>query len=546
MSRKNRTNGVAYFQLLCILIRMTSITAGVLGASGYAGAELLRLLARHPSLRVTWAAGDSSASEPVASRYPGLGHAYGDLAFCTVDEGLSKGAEVLFAALPHGRAAAIAERLGAAAGLVVDLSADFRLHDPAAYPTWYGTPHPHPEELGAWPYGLPELHRDELRGARRVAVPGCYPTAALLALAPLLAAGLVEPDGIVVDAKSGLSGAGRSLSDTYLYVQANENVTPYGVRRRAVRRPAAGRRLAGDQGGRRQQPRPGRRGRPRRSQGGRRKRHRQPRQGGRRTGAAVRQLGPRPARDGRPRARPPGPVTVDRGLGVSAAAGFSAAGVACGVKPAGELDLAVVVGPPGTVAAGAFTTNVVVAAPVVWSRARLAASPAARVVVVNSGNANACTGPAGHRAVRATAERAAAALGCPPEQVLVCSTGVIGVPLDAELVGDGVAKAAANLGRRGGRDAAEAIRTTDTVAKQAGTVLPGGVTVGGMAKGAAMLAPALATAHATMLAVLTTDALADPAALCAGLAAAVEESFNRITVDGAQSTNDTVLLLASS
>src|SRR6266540_2797259 len=231
MSRKNRTNGVAYFQLLCILIRMTSITAGVLGASGYAGAELLRLLARHPSLRVTWAAGDSSASEPVASRYPGLGHAYGDLAFCTVDEGLSKGAEVLFAALPHGRAAAIAERLGAAAGLVVDLSADFRLHDPAAYPTWYGTPHPPPEELGTWPYGLPELHRDELRGARRVAVPGCYPTAALLALAPLLAAGLVEPDGIVVDAKSGLSGAGRSLTDTYLYVQANENVTPYGVGR---------------------------------------------------------------------------------------------------------------------------------------------------------------------------------------------------------------------------------------------------------------------------------------------------------------------------
>src|SRR6266540_3821905 len=131
----------------------------------------------------------------------------------------------------RGPAAAIAERLGAAAGLVVDLSADFRLHDPAAYPTWYGTPHPHPEELGTWPYGLPELHRDELRGARRVAVPGCYPTAALLALAPLVAAGLVEPDGIVVDAKSGVSGAGRSLSDAYLYVQANENVTPYGVGR---------------------------------------------------------------------------------------------------------------------------------------------------------------------------------------------------------------------------------------------------------------------------------------------------------------------------
>jgi N-acetyl-gamma-glutamyl-phosphate reductase len=210
---------------------MTSITAGVLGASGYAGAEVLRLLARHPSLRVAWAAGDASAGQPVAGRYPSLAHAYGDLAFCTVDEGLGKGAEVLFAALPHGHAAKLAGRLGAAAGLVVDLSADFRLHDPDAYPAWYGAHHPFPEQLGTWPYGLPELHRDELRGARRVAVPGCYPTAALLALAPLLTAGLVEPAGIVVDAKSGLTGAGRSLTDDYLYVQANENVTPYKVGR---------------------------------------------------------------------------------------------------------------------------------------------------------------------------------------------------------------------------------------------------------------------------------------------------------------------------
>jgi N-acetyl-gamma-glutamyl-phosphate reductase len=210
---------------------MSTINAGVLGASGYAGAELLRLLARHPSLRVSWAAGETSAGEPVAARYPGLAHAHGDLTFCTVDEGLAKGADVLFAALPHGRAAGLAARLAAAAGLVVDLSADFRLHDPAAYPAWYGADHPSPSELGAWSYGLPELHRKELRGARRVAVPGCYPTAALLALAPLVAAGLVEPDGVVIDAKSGLSGAGRSLTDTYLYVQANESVTPYGVGR---------------------------------------------------------------------------------------------------------------------------------------------------------------------------------------------------------------------------------------------------------------------------------------------------------------------------
>jgi len=259
-------------------------------------------------------------------------------------------------------------------------------------------------------------------------------------------------------------------------------------------------------------------------------------------------------------------VPVDRRLGVTAAAGFGAAGVACGLKPAARPDLALVVGDPGTVAAGVFTTNLVVAAPVVWSRARLAASADARVVVLNAGNANACTGPAGDAAVLATAQRAAAELGCRPEQVLVCSTGVIGVPLDVAKVAEGVAKAAVSLDRSGGQAAAEAILTTDTVAKQAGVRVPGGATVAGMAKGAAMLAPALAPPapagdpadrgtplgfpgplrpHATMLAVLTTDAVAEPAALRAALAAASATTFDRITIDGAQSTNDTVLLLAS-
>ena len=215
---------------ICITMLMPSIrNVGVLGASGYAGAELLRLLARHPDLEVAWAAGDSSAGQPLAARYPGLRAAYGDLAFCSVDEGLEKGADLLFCALPHGRAAELAPRALDAAEVVIDRSADFRLRDPAAYPAWYGAEHPCPDQLGAWPYGLPELHRDQLRGARRVAVPGCYPTDALLALAPLVAAGLVATDGIVVDAKSGLSGAGRSLTDAYLFVQANENVAPYKV-----------------------------------------------------------------------------------------------------------------------------------------------------------------------------------------------------------------------------------------------------------------------------------------------------------------------------
>jgi glutamate N-acetyltransferase / amino-acid N-acetyltransferase len=241
-------------------------------------------------------------------------------------------------------------------------------------------------------------------------------------------------------------------------------------------------------------------------------------------------------------------VSVDRRLGVTAAAGFGAAGVACGLKGSGAADLALVVGDPGTVAAGVFTTNQVVAAPVVWSRDRLATSADARVVVLNSGNANACTGPAGEAAVRATVERAAATLGCRAEQVLVCSTGVIGVPLDVARVTDGVAKAAAALDRSGGLAAAEAILTTDTVAKQAGMRVAGGATVGGMAKGAAMLAPDLSLAgpdHATMLAVLTTDAVVEADALRGALATACATTFNRVTVDGAQSTNDTVLALAS-
>jgi glutamate N-acetyltransferase / amino-acid N-acetyltransferase len=246
--------------------------------------------------------------------------------------------------------------------------------------------------------------------------------------------------------------------------------------------------------------------------------------------------------------------TVDRRLGVTAAAGFGAAGVACGLKSSGGPDLALVVGDPGTVAAGVFTTNQVVAAPVVWSRGRLAASGDARVVVLNSGNANACTGPAGEAAVLATVERAARELGCRTEQVLVCSTGVIGVPLEVGRIVDGVGKAAGELDRSGGLVAASAILTTDTVAKQAGVRVAGGVTVAGMAKGAAMLAPSLSLAvdarpgglpEATMLAVLTTDAVVEVSALRAALAAGTATTFNRITVDGAQSTNDTVLLLAS-
>jgi glutamate N-acetyltransferase/amino-acid N-acetyltransferase len=242
-------------------------------------------------------------------------------------------------------------------------------------------------------------------------------------------------------------------------------------------------------------------------------------------------------------------LTADRSLGVTSAAGFAAAGVACGIKDSGGRDLALVTGPAGTVAAGAFTTNVVAAAPVVWSRARLAAASGARAIVLNSGNANACTGSAGDEAVRRTADETAALLGCAPEDVLVCSTGVIGVSLPMDAVSKGLAAAAANLSDDGGHDAAEAIMTTDTVAKEAGVKLPEGVTFAGMAKGVAMLSPRLQVVggarHATMLSVVTTDAVVDPADLRAACAEAVAGSFNEITVDLAQSTNDTVLVLAS-
>jgi len=231
-------------------------------------------------------------------------------------------------------------------------------------------------------------------------------------------------------------------------------------------------------------------------------------------------------------------------LGVTFPLGFTAAGVRCGIKASGTPDLAIVAGPEGTVAAGTFTTNLVVAAPVTWSRRILAGSADARAVVLNAGNANACTGPAGDHDAATMAARTAEPLGLAPDQVLVCSTGVIGVPLPMERVTDGIAKAAAALTADGGAAAAEAILTTDTRTKQAGLTVDG-ARFGSMAKGAAMLAPAMDPPHATMLAVVTTDAVADPEDLRAATAAAVAPSFNRITVDGSQSTNDTVLVLAS-
>ncbi|MDY7103438.1 MAG: bifunctional glutamate N-acetyltransferase/amino-acid acetyltransferase ArgJ [Actinomycetota bacterium] len=229
--------------------------------------------------------------------------------------------------------------------------------------------------------------------------------------------------------------------------------------------------------------------------------------------------------------------------GVCAAAGFEASGVACGIKPSGELDLALVTSAdarPVTTAA-VFTSNAVVAAPVIVSRDHLERSARrTAAVVINSGNANAATGETGLDAARRTCAAVADALGCLENEVLVCSTGVIGRYLPMEPMLAGIPRAAAALDPDGGEAAAEAIRTTDGVRKE--TVVHGdGFTIGGMAKGSAGLQPNMATT----LAVLTTDAGLGRSALQRCLATAVASTFNQLAVDGAPSTNDTVVLMAS-
>ncbi len=227
--------------------------------------------------------------------------------------------------------------------------------------------------------------------------------------------------------------------------------------------------------------------------------------------------------------------------GVTAPQGFSAAGVACGLKPTGALDLALLVSQSDCACAGVFTKNRVQAAPVVYDRDVLQSNPGTiRAVVANSGCANACTGEQGMADARAMAEATAKAVGCARDQVLVLSTGVIGRRLDMARVVPGIIKAAMTVSRDGGMDAARAIMTTDTRAKTY-TMQTARYALGGMCKGAGMIHPDMAT----LLAVITTDARISPALLQQSLGHAVGQSFNRISVDGDMSTNDTLLVLAN-
>ncbi len=208
---------------------MGELKTGVIGASGFTGAELMRLLAGHSDLDLQVITGDSQAGTPVAELYPSLMPVYGDMAYESYDPERFAGLDVVFLGLPHMASQPVVTDLFGRVGCIVDLGSDFRLKDVSLYPRWYGTEHAQPELLSEFVYGLPELHRDALRCAKAVAVAGCYPTAAALALAPFVKGGLVDSTGIIVDAASGVSGAGRAPKPNTTFAAVDENFSAYGL-----------------------------------------------------------------------------------------------------------------------------------------------------------------------------------------------------------------------------------------------------------------------------------------------------------------------------
>jgi N-acetyl-gamma-glutamyl-phosphate reductase len=206
-----------------------AMKAGIVGASGYTGAELLRLLAGHPRIEVAVATAHSHAGHLVGEHTPSLAAAYPGLIYEAADPSRLDGLDLVFCALPHGESQQFVPELRGRVGTIVDLAADFRLSDAALYPTWYGQEHACPELLGQAAYGLPELFRAGLDGATLIAAAGCYPTAAGLALAPFRRAGLIETAGIIVDAASGVSGAGRAAQESLHFGTVDEDFTAYGL-----------------------------------------------------------------------------------------------------------------------------------------------------------------------------------------------------------------------------------------------------------------------------------------------------------------------------
>jgi N-acetyl-gamma-glutamyl-phosphate reductase len=205
------------------------VKVGIIGASGYTGAELLRLCAQHPEVEVVAATGDSQAGTLASLLYPSLAAAYPNLVFEEYSLERFAGLDVVFLGLPHEVSLGLVPQLAPRVGCVIDLSAAFRLKDPSLYPTWYGFEHNQTEWLSKAVYGLPELYRNEIAGAKLVATPGCYVTAASLALTPLVRSGIVDSAGIIVDAASGVSGAGRALKHSSMFSTVDEDFTAYGL-----------------------------------------------------------------------------------------------------------------------------------------------------------------------------------------------------------------------------------------------------------------------------------------------------------------------------
>jgi N-acetyl-gamma-glutamyl-phosphate reductase len=204
------------------------IRTAILGASGYVGGELLRLIAAHPQLRTAKLFGDSKAGQAVGDVHPHLGVAYPDARFERFSGSLD-GIDLVFAALPHGHSQRLAMAILNSGIPFVDLGADFRLNDGATYEQWYGHAHEAPELLDRFVYGIPEINRGAIRGSKAVAAAGCYSTAAILALKPLADAGLVNPDNLIVDAASGVSGAGREAKESTAFCTVTESLSAYGL-----------------------------------------------------------------------------------------------------------------------------------------------------------------------------------------------------------------------------------------------------------------------------------------------------------------------------
>ncbi len=503
------------------------VRVAVAGASGYVGGELLRLVAGHPEFELVAATAHSRAGQPVAAVHPQLVPL--GLTFEATDTATLAAADLVFLALPHGQSAELATRIPEHVR-IVDLGADHRLRDPDAWARYYGGTHADP-----WTYGLPELpgQRAAIQAATRVANTGCYAATITLALAPLITAGLANPDDVVVTATSGTTGAGRVMKEHLLASEVIGELSTYKVgahQHTPEIKQASGARTLSFTPGLAPMPR-----------GILATVTARPTTGT--TAARVRQtliaayatepfvhvlaegMWPRTgATSGSNACHLQAGTDLDSGrilvvsaldnlgkgaagqavqcanlmlgldetagltslggdtVSVTAARGFRAAGVAAGLRTGQGPDVALVVNDgPDTTAAGVFTSNRVKAAPVIWSQQVLRAG-IVRAVVLNAGGANACTGPLGFQDTHATAEHAAAALSNPrllvgAADVAVCSTGLIGERLPMPALLKGVDAAVRALSKDGGADAARAIVTTDTRPKT-GVVNGDGWTVG--------------------------------------------------------------------